>query len=80
MAVGKKCSDNLDSIKKSWENLILKKIFEISVKLILEQSDDFFGVSQISWKVFHGDSYLWSMMKKSSVSRMQRFYVFSDSV
>ena len=24
-------------------------------------------------KVFHGNSYLWSMMKKSSVSRMQKF-------
>ena len=29
-------------------------------------------------KVLHGNSYLWSMMKKSSVSRVQRFYVFSD--
>ena len=31
-------------------------------------------------KIFHRNSYLWSMMKKSSVSRMQRFFVFSDFV
>ena len=31
-------------------------------------------------KILHGNSYLWSMMKKSSVSRMQKVYVFSDSV
>ena len=31
-------------------------------------------------KVLHGNSYLWSMMKKSSVSRMQRVHAFSDSV
>ena len=31
-------------------------------------------------KILHGNSYLWSMMKKSSVSRMQRFMYFSDSV
>ena len=31
-------------------------------------------------KILHGNNYLWSMMKKSSVSRMQRFYVLSDSV
>ena len=26
-----------------------------------------------AWKIHHGNNYLWSMMKKSSVSRMQRF-------
>ena len=31
-------------------------------------------------KIIHENNYLWSMMKKSAVSRMQRFYVFSDSV
>ena len=32
-------------------------------------------------KILRGNNYLWSMMKKSSVSRMQRFmYLFSDSV
>ena len=31
-------------------------------------------------KILHGNNYLWSMMKKSSVYRMQRFQVFSVSV
>ena len=52
------------------ENPTLKQMFEISEKLILEQSDEIFGVSQISWEILHGSSYLWSMMKKSSVSRL----------
>ena len=33
---------------------------------------------QSTGKILQGNNYLWSMMKKSSVSRMQRF-VFSDS-
>ena len=41
-------------------------MFEISEKLLWEQTDEIFGVSQISWE--------------NSVSRMQRFYAFSDSV
>ena len=31
-------------------------------------------------KILHGNSYLWSMMKKSSVSHIQRFLYSSDSV
>ena len=31
-------------------------------------------------KVLHGNHYCWSMMRKSSVSRMQKFMYFSDSV
>ena len=31
-------------------------------------------------KIVHGNNYLWSMMKKSSVSRHAKVYVFSDSV
>ena len=72
--MGKNFSDNLHSIKHSEENLTLKKMFEISEQLILEQSDEiFWSVSKPSGKVLHGNIYLWSMMKKSSVSRMQRF-------
>ena len=55
------------------ENLTLKQMFEIFEKLIMEQSDEIFGVSQSVGKILHGNNYLWSMMKKSSVSRMQRF-------
>ena len=46
----KNYSDNLHSIKNTWENLTIKKMFEISEQLILEQSDEIFGVSQISWE------------------------------
>ena len=43
-------SDNLHSIKNSGTDLTLKQMFEISEKLILEQSDEIFGMSQISWE------------------------------
>ena len=33
----------------------------------------FFECLKSAGEVFHGNSYLWSMMKKSSVSRMQSF-------
>ena len=36
--------------QKYRENLTLKQMFDISEKLILEQSDEIFGVSQISWE------------------------------
>ena len=38
--MGKNNSDNLHSIKNTWKNLTLKQMFEISEKLILEQSDE----------------------------------------
>ena len=47
--MGKNYSDNLHSIKNTGENLTLKQMFEISEQLILEQSDEIFGVSQIRW-------------------------------
>ena len=34
------------------ENLTMKQMFDISEKLILEQSDEIFGVSQIGWGKF----------------------------
>ena len=54
---------------------------EISEQLMLEQSDEIFlECLKSAGKVFHGHSYLWSMMKKSSVSRIAKAYVFSHSV
>ena len=41
--------------------------------MLLEQSDEIIGVSQSSWENFSWKQYLWSKMKKSSISRMQRF-------
>ena len=46
--MGKNYSDNLHSIKNTGEELILKQMFDISEKLIVERSDEIFGVSQIS--------------------------------
>ena len=74
--MGKNCSDNFHSIKNTTENLTLMQMFEISEQLILEQSDGIFAVSQISWEILHDNSCLWSMMRMSSVSRMQRFMYF----
>ena len=63
-------SDNLHSIKIT-EDLTLKQMFDISEKLISEQSDEIYGVNTINWE----DSswkYFWLVMKKSSVSRTKR--------
>ena len=46
--MGKNYSDKLRSIKNTVENLTLEQMFEISEQLILEQSDENFGASQIS--------------------------------
>ena len=43
--MGKNYSDNLHSIKNTGENFLLIKMFDIPEKLILEQSDDFWSVS-----------------------------------
>ena len=41
---------NLHSIKNTWKDLTFKPMFDIYEQLIVEQSDQFFGVSQISWE------------------------------
>ena len=38
------------ALHQKGENLILKQKFDISEKLIVDQEDVFFGVSQISWE------------------------------
>ena len=48
--MGKNYSDNLHSIKNTGEFLTSKQMFDIYEQLILEQSDEIFGVSQISWE------------------------------
>ena len=72
----KSYSDNLHSIKNTWKNLTFKQMFDVSEKLITEQSGGFLECLKSSGKILHGDNYLWSMMKKSPVSRMQRFSFF----
>ena len=76
----KNYSENLHSIKDKGKDLTLKQMFEISEKLIVAQSDEIFGVSQIRWE----DS-LWEQLSLVndeeiiSLSHAQ-VHVFSDSV
>ena len=78
--MGKNYSDNLHSIKNTGENITLKQMFEICAQLILEQSDEIFGVSQISW-----ESSPWkqlSLVNDEEVITLShaKVYIFSDSV
>ena len=43
-------SENLHSIKNTGNNLTMKQMFDISEKLISEQSDEIFGVTPIKWE------------------------------
>ena len=75
----KSCSDDLHSIKIT-EHLTLKLMFDVSEKLIVGQSNEIFGVSQINWE----DSswkYL-SLVDDEEVISLShaKVYVFSDSV
>ena len=47
--IGKNYSDNLHSIKNT-EDLTMKQMFDISEKLISEQSDEIYGVNTINWE------------------------------
>ena len=77
--MGKNYSDNLHSIKNT-EDLTMKQMFDISEKLITEQSDEIFGVKTINWE----DSswkYLSLIGDEQVISlRHTRVYIFSDSV
>ena len=74
--MGKNYSDNLHSIKNTWE----KQMFEISEQLILEQSDEFSGVSQISWESSPWEQL--SLVNDAEVISLShaKVHVFSDSV
>ena len=48
--MGKNYSDNLHSVRNTGKDLTLKQMFDISEKLIVEQSNGIFGVSQNSWE------------------------------
>ena len=72
-------SDNWHSIKNT-EDLTMKQMFDISEKLISEQSDEIYGVNTINWE----DSswkYL-SLVGDEEVISLSytKVYVFSDSV
>ena len=69
-------------LKKKTEDLTMKHIFDISEKLITEQSGEIYGVNTINWE--HSSWKYLSLTgdeeKKSSVSCTQRFPFFSGSV
>ena len=78
--MGTDYSENLHSIENTGDNLTLKQMSDISEKLIVGQSDEIFGVSQISWE----DS-SWkplSLVNDEEVISLSlaKVYVFSDSV
>ena len=78
--MGKNYSDNYIPSKNTWENLSLKKMFEISEQLILEHSDEILGVSQLSW-----ESSPWkhlSLVNDEEVSSLShaKVHVFADCV
>ena len=45
----KNYSDNLHSIKNT-EDPTMNQMFDISEKLIIEQSDEIYGISTINWE------------------------------
>ena len=76
----KNYSDNLYSITNKGKDLTMKQMFDISEKLISEQSDDIYGVKTINWE----DSswkYLSLIGDEQVISLLHtKVYVFSDSV
>ena len=48
--MGKNYSENLHSIKNTGKDLTMKQMFDISEKLITEQSDEIYGVNTINWR------------------------------
>ena len=77
--MAKNYSDNWHSIKNT-EDLTMKQMFDISEKLVSEQSDEIYGVKTINWENSSW-KYL-SLGGDEQVISLQRtkVYVFSDSV
>ena len=76
---GKNYSDNLHSIKNT-KDLTMKQMFDISEKLITEQSDEIYGINTINW-----DNSSWKYLSlvgdEEVISLLHtKVYVFPDSV
>ena len=72
-------SDNLRSIKNT-EDLTMKLMFDISEKLVTEQSDEIYGMSTINWERSSW-KYLSLVGDEEVISLLRtKVYVFSDSV
>ena len=78
--MGKSYSENLHSIKNTGNNFTLKRMFDISEKLIVGQSDEIFGVTPINSEDFSWKQ--WSLVGDVEVISLShaKVYVFSDSV
>ena len=75
----KNYSDNLHSFKNT-EDLTMKQMFDISEKLITEQSDVIYGISTLPGNTLHG-SILSLVGDEEVISLLHtKVYVFSDSV
>ena len=75
----KNYSDNWHSIKNT-KDLTIKQMFDISEKLITEQSDEIYGISTIDWESSSW-KYLSLIGDEQVISRRcTKVYVFSDSV
>ena len=75
----KKYSDNLHSIKNT-QDLTMKQMFDISEKLITEQSDEIYGVKTTNWENSSW-KYLSLVDDEEVVSLLHtKVYVFSDSL
>ena len=78
--MGKDYSENLRSIKSTWNNFTLKQMFDMSEKLIVGQSDEIYVVNPFNWE----DS-SWkqlSLIGDEEVISLShaKAYVFSDYV
>ena len=78
--MGKNYPGNLHSINNTGKDLTMKQMFDISEKLITEQSDEIYGVNTINW-VDSAWKYLSFLGGEEVVSLSRaKVYVFSDSV
>ena len=78
--MGKKYLEILHSIKTTGKDLTMKQMFDLSEKLIAEQSDEIYGVNTINWCDFLR-KHLTLIGDEEVVSLSHaKVYVFSDSV
>ena len=76
----KNYSDNLHSIKNTGKDLTMKQMFDISEKLIAEQTDEIYGVKTINWENSSW-KHLSLVVDEEVISLSHTMvYVFSDSV
>ena len=76
----KNYSDHLHSIKNTGKDLTMKQMFDISEKLVSEQSDEIYGVKTINWENSSW-KYLSSVGDEQVISLQRtKVYVFSGSV